>query len=230
MSGQPASKGGSGSYSMPHWIAFAVRVSTVRPTRVSARSMPAETPAPVTYLPSKTTRSSVGMAVLGEILAADPVAGGAAALEQAGGGEDQGTGAHGGGPPGRRVDGEAEAADVGAYLAAAFTDEHGARAGDPAEHLVGADGVERGHALSEGTTCQDACSGAVWTSISSRTGRHPDLIRPRVRADCHKVFAMRLADAFVMAQELLHLHRLSDWRVEFDQAKTRAGCAVRTAR
>lgn len=34
---------------------------------------------------------------------------------------------------------------------------------------------------------------------------------------------MRLADAFVMAQELLDLHRLVDWRVEFDQAKTRAG-------
>ena len=38
--GAPASYGGWGSYSMPSWMACAISTPWVRPTSVSARSMP----------------------------------------------------------------------------------------------------------------------------------------------------------------------------------------------
>jgi hypothetical protein len=46
---------------MPSWMAWATRSPEIRPARVSAMSMPEETPAAVTYLPSNTTRSLTGV-------------------------------------------------------------------------------------------------------------------------------------------------------------------------
>jgi hypothetical protein len=54
--------GGWGSYSMPSWMACAVASPAIRPARAKAMSMPEDTPAAVTYLPSKTTRSATGIA------------------------------------------------------------------------------------------------------------------------------------------------------------------------
>lgn len=44
---------------MPSWMAWAVASPAIRPARVRPMSIPADTPAAVTYLPSTTTRSSV---------------------------------------------------------------------------------------------------------------------------------------------------------------------------
>src|SRR5580693_2678861 len=54
VAGEPALNGGFGAYSMPSWIAWAVSSSVRRAARARAMSMPAETPAEVAYLPSKT--------------------------------------------------------------------------------------------------------------------------------------------------------------------------------
>jgi hypothetical protein len=56
LAGEPASKGGWGSYSMASWIDRAVVSSTARATSASAMSIPEDTPAAVMYLPSSTTR------------------------------------------------------------------------------------------------------------------------------------------------------------------------------
>src|SRR4051794_3913154 len=60
--GEPASKGGSGSYSIPSWIACATSSPASSRTSSSAMSIPDATPAAVTYLPSTTTRRSAGSA------------------------------------------------------------------------------------------------------------------------------------------------------------------------
>lgn len=52
--GEPASNGGFGFYSNPSWIASAIRRSANSDARYKAMSMPAETPADVTTLPSTT--------------------------------------------------------------------------------------------------------------------------------------------------------------------------------
>jgi hypothetical protein len=60
--GDPAVSGGCGSYSIMSWMACAAGVPAIRPESPSAMSMPADTPAAVTYLPSMTTRSLTGRA------------------------------------------------------------------------------------------------------------------------------------------------------------------------
>jgi hypothetical protein len=116
-----------------------------------------------------------------QLLEVEPVAGRLAALEQAGGAEDERAGADRGRPAGAAVDvaqpgdgllvveqravafaagdeddvrfrafgevvvdGDAEAAGVGADLAALLADEEHLPVGNRAEHLVGADRVEGG--------------------------------------------------------------------------------------
>jgi hypothetical protein len=64
-SGEPAAKGGAGSYSMASWIASAVLGPAISAATESATSMPAVTPPPVTILPSMTTRSAAGSAPKG---------------------------------------------------------------------------------------------------------------------------------------------------------------------
>ena len=59
---EPESNGGSGSYSMPSWIALATSSWVIRATSVRAMSIPEDTPAAVTILPCSTTRLSVGTA------------------------------------------------------------------------------------------------------------------------------------------------------------------------
>jgi hypothetical protein len=61
-SGEPARNGGCGSYSIPSWMAWATSSPAMRAARVSAMSMPDETPAAVMTLPCSTTRFGVGRA------------------------------------------------------------------------------------------------------------------------------------------------------------------------
>ena len=49
--GEPASIGGCGSYSMPSWMAWATSTPASSMASVNAMSMPADTPAPVRFLP-----------------------------------------------------------------------------------------------------------------------------------------------------------------------------------
>ena len=62
VSGDPDWNGGEGLYSRRSWIASAVVRSTSIDTRVSAKSIPAVTPPPVTRLRSVQTRVLVGVA------------------------------------------------------------------------------------------------------------------------------------------------------------------------
>ena len=62
VSGEPALNGGAGLYSIRSWIASAVLRSTSSDTSVSAKSIPAVTPPPVTRLRSMQTRVLVGVA------------------------------------------------------------------------------------------------------------------------------------------------------------------------
>jgi hypothetical protein len=62
LSGVPASKGGSGAYSIPSWIACAISGPAISAIRVNAKSIPAVTPPPVIKLPSRTTRPGSGIA------------------------------------------------------------------------------------------------------------------------------------------------------------------------
>src|SRR5690606_15231238 len=59
-SGDPAEYGGRGSYSIPNCTVCANRSPSIRPASPSAMSIPADTPAALTYLPSSTTRSRTG--------------------------------------------------------------------------------------------------------------------------------------------------------------------------
>ena len=94
------------SYSSISWMASAASRPAIRPASSSAMSMPADTPAPVTYLPSITTRSLTGCgAELGQPVYRQPVRGGPAAREQARRGQDQRAGADRGGPAGDLVGG-----------------------------------------------------------------------------------------------------------------------------
>src|SRR6201988_866211 len=54
----PESNGGCGAYSIVSWMALAFASPTTCPASPNPRSMPAETPAQVTMLPSWTIRSS----------------------------------------------------------------------------------------------------------------------------------------------------------------------------
>src|SRR4051812_6973393 len=62
VSGEPALNGGAGLYSIPSWIVSAVFRSARIDTSVSAKSIPAVTPPPVTRLRSTHTRVHVGTA------------------------------------------------------------------------------------------------------------------------------------------------------------------------
>ena len=85
VSGEPALNGGAGLYSSRSWIASAVCRSTRIDTSVSAKSMPAVTPPPVTRLRSTQTRVLVGVAPNArEKLHRRPVRRRAIALQQAG--------------------------------------------------------------------------------------------------------------------------------------------------
>ena len=58
LSGEPASKGGCGSYSIASWRASATSRPCTRSVRARAMSIPADTPAPLMWLPCQTTRSA----------------------------------------------------------------------------------------------------------------------------------------------------------------------------
>src|SRR5579862_3240842 len=61
-SGEPAAKGGWGSYSIASWIALAAARPATEAATASATSMPAVTPPPVKILPSATIRAAIGSA------------------------------------------------------------------------------------------------------------------------------------------------------------------------
>jgi len=61
--GEPEPNGGSGSYSIPSWIALATSSPAIRAASRSAMSIPAETPAAVITLPCTTTRRAAGATV-----------------------------------------------------------------------------------------------------------------------------------------------------------------------
>ena len=104
-SSEPVSCGGSGSYSIPSWIACATCSPAIRSARCSAMSIPEETPAAVITLPRSTTRSATGFAPSSpSAVAGRPVRGRLDAVEDAGRGEQQRAGADGGRPLGARVD------------------------------------------------------------------------------------------------------------------------------
>nr|WP_219994715.1 hypothetical protein [Actinokineospora spheciospongiae] len=56
-SGEPASKGGWGSYSIASWAIFATSSPNIRARTTRPKSKPAVTPPPVIRFPSTTTRS-----------------------------------------------------------------------------------------------------------------------------------------------------------------------------
>ena len=86
----------------PSWTPARRSSPASRPTSRSAMSIPDETPAAVTTLPSSTTRSASRLgAELAQPLEEEPVAGGARALQQPGGAEHQRAGADRGRPAGR---------------------------------------------------------------------------------------------------------------------------------
>src|SRR6202022_1623065 len=62
VSGLPASNGGAGAYSICSWITCAISGPTSSAATLSAKSMPAVTPAQVMTFPSRTTRPGSGIA------------------------------------------------------------------------------------------------------------------------------------------------------------------------
>ena len=93
LGGDPVSNGGSGSYSMPSWIAWATSSPAISRGQVSAMSMPDDTPAAVTILPCSTTRSASGRRRTRERVERDPVRRRREPVEQPGGAEQQRAGA-----------------------------------------------------------------------------------------------------------------------------------------
>src|ERR687891_2609911 len=85
--------GGCGSYSMLSWTSRAVDSSVSRATSAKAMSIPADTPADVMNFHAHPPLRQVGGAQALEQSVVGPVGRGIAVFQQAGGGQDEGTGA-----------------------------------------------------------------------------------------------------------------------------------------